>query len=126
MKYRSEHEEQCGLIELVRLYEGQIPELKMLFAIPNGGKRHVVAAVKLKKEGVKAGVSDLFLSVPSGDKHGLYIEMKSCDPKTKTSESQREWLGLARKYNYTAFICDGAAEAWDCILKYLGVDVKKA
>ena len=43
---------------------------KCLFAIPNGGARHIGTAIKLKSEGVTAGVSDLFLMIPSGQKHG--------------------------------------------------------
>lgn len=41
---------------------------------------------RLKSEGLVPGSADLFLSIPSGDYSGLYIEMKT--PKGKQSESQ--------------------------------------
>jgi hypothetical protein len=69
-----EHELQKACITWFRL---QYPKFKLnLFAIPNGGHRHRLTAKKLKAEGVVSGVSDLFLAVPSGGSHGLFIEMK--------------------------------------------------
>jgi len=47
-----------------------------LFAIPNGGKRSKITAAILKREGVLAGVPDLFLAKPAGGYNGLFIEMK--------------------------------------------------
>lgn len=36
-----------------------IPELKWMFAVPNGGYRRPLEALRFKKQGVKAGVSDI-------------------------------------------------------------------
>lgn len=47
-----------------------------LAAFPNGGKRNVREAVKLKKTGTLSGVWDMFLSVPKNGWHGMYIELK--------------------------------------------------
>ena len=58
-----------------------------LIHIPNGGYRHPLEALKLKKMGVKAGVSDLFLAYPNPNYHGLWIELKvkrQDKPRTKT------------------------------------------
>lgn len=54
----SEHAESVQLMQLVRLHENKHPELRWLFAVPNGGHRNKVAASKLKAEGVKPGVPD--------------------------------------------------------------------
>ena len=52
------------------------PELRLLHAIPNGGKRLKSEAARLQAMGVKPGVPDLCLPVPRGKYHGLYIELK--------------------------------------------------
>ena len=52
------------------------PQLRWLFAVPNGGARSAAAAGKLKAEGVKPGVFDLCLPYPSRGHAGLWIEMK--------------------------------------------------
>lgn len=72
------HHESNLQIACVRWFKYlQYPEYaNLLFAIPNGGKRNAREAANLKKEGVTPGVSDLFLSIPRGKYHGLYIEMK--------------------------------------------------
>ena len=60
----TEHQEQVALVTWFRI---RFPLLRMaLFAIPNGGLRHIKVAMTLKAEGVIAGVSDLFLMVPRG------------------------------------------------------------
>lgn len=109
----TEHQEQVMLITWFRL---QYPKY-IIFAIPNGGVRHIVTAVKLKSEGVLAGVSDLFLMVPKGEYHGMFIEMKA---KTgKISDSQKEFMAAANSMNYKTAVCYGFDEAKEVIINYL-------
>lgn len=111
----SEHQEQKTLITWFRL---QYPlYARCLFAIPNGGMRNKVIAVKLKAEGVTAGVSDLFLMIPRGGKHGLFIEMKALDGKP--TEAQKEFIALANLMNYQAVICKGFDEAKKVVANYI-------
>ena len=72
----SEHDEQVKLFQWARLSEGRWPGLALMFAIPNGGKRHVAVARKLKAEGVRPGVPDVCLPLARGPWHALYIELK--------------------------------------------------
>ena len=123
-----ESDEQIALFEWARLNEAKYPELKLMFAIANGGKRNVREAARLKKEGVKPGVLDIFLSVSkfldNGDEykstyhHGLYIEMKSA--KGKLSENQEWWVEQLRNQGYRVEVCRSWIEAKDVILDYLG------
>jgi hypothetical protein len=53
------------------------PELRLLFHIPNGGRRDPVEARHLKEQGVKKGVPDLCLPVARGGFNALYIELKT-------------------------------------------------
>ena len=71
--------------------ESRWPELRLLHAIPNGGKRDIRTAAMLKAEGVKPGVPDICLPVPRGGKHGLYIELKRRKGGT-VSKAQEAWI----------------------------------
>jgi hypothetical protein len=73
-------------IECVKWFRLQYPFLT-LFAIPNGGRRGIIEATIMKKEGILAGVPDLFLAKAVEPYHGLFIEMKS--KNGKLSESQK-------------------------------------
>lgn len=75
-KSGSEHGHQAALFAWSRMASMYIPELRLMFAIPNGGLRNKVSAARLKAEGVKAGVLDIFLPVARRKYHGLFIEMK--------------------------------------------------
>jgi hypothetical protein len=78
-------------IQCVEYFRLQYPKLiKRLWAIPNGGFRNIATAVRLKREGVLAGVPDLFLSIPRGGFGGLFIEMKA--KSGKLSDSQKEFI----------------------------------
>lgn len=85
-----EDNEQMILIRWAQFESGRHPELSLLFHVPNGGKRSKVEAARFKAMGVQAGVPDLFLPVPRGAYHGLFIEMKA--PKGRTSNAQNTWI----------------------------------
>ena len=113
----SEHDEQVTLFAWAELASVQYPQLKLLFAIPNGGARHPVVGAKLKKEGVKAGVPDLFLPVARGDSHGLFIELKTANGRP--TPIQREWLLSLHCQGYKTVVAYGWDEARSCIEAYL-------
>ena len=98
--------------------ERAYPELAMLYAIPNGGKRAIKTAVALKKQGVKRGVPDMCLPVSRGGYHGLYIELKRQKGGT-VSETQKSWIAALNTQGYKAIICHGAEEAIEQIRGYL-------
>jgi hypothetical protein len=60
---------------------------ELFFAIPNGGKRNIITATKLKAEGVKAGVLDSFLAIPRYSYCGFFIEFKA--GKNKMTDKQK-------------------------------------
>lgn len=111
----TEHAEQVALINWFRLQHKQYATY--LFAIPNGGVRNIGTAVKLKKEGVLAGVPDLFLMIPMNGYHGLWIEMKA--KGGRVSDSQKEFMGAATLMGYPAVVCFGFDEAKNAINNYL-------
>ena len=113
-----EHNIQCAVITACRKLELKYPELKALIAIPNGGARHIAVARKLKAEGVRAGVPDLFLPLPiRGHCAGLWIEMKS--PDGKLSLNQKDFMELMQWAGFRAIVCYSAQEAVDAIIAYM-------
>lgn len=89
-----------------------------LFAIPNGGKRNVREAARMKKQGVKAGVSDMFLPIPKKGFSGLWIELKAKNGN-KPSEKQIIWINRMLSVGYQAQVCYGAGETIRAIENYL-------
>jgi hypothetical protein len=102
--------------------------IDFLFAIPNGGRRNVREAARLKKQGVKAGVSDLFFAYPVAGKHGLWIEMKKQQKDFKSaaeslrsvSTNQQLWIQQMKAQGYEAEVAFGWADALEIINEYLG------
>jgi len=112
-----EHEEQAALFQWASYSKAKYPELRWMFAVPNGGYRPVQVAKKLRAEGVKAGVPDIFLPVPIGGYHGLWIEMKY--GTNKPTSEQEDWLEYLGKAGYMAVVCYGWDKAKDVVLEYL-------
>lgn len=108
---------QVALVRMAALHEGKYPQLRLLFAVPNGGWRNKVVAAKLKAEGVKSGVPDLLLPVPMGQYAGLAIEMKSATGTI--SPEQKLWIADLRACGWQAEICRGWEAAWDVLRCYL-------
>jgi hypothetical protein len=118
MRKASEHQMQCAVIEWCRRMEARYPELKLLYAIPNGiplitktaeGKRVKFAIMNyLKKEGMRPGALDLCLPVPRGTYHGLYIEMKTA--KGKLKDAQYKFAVMLKHQGYCV-LCVRSTEA---------------
>lgn len=113
-----EHSEQVTLIKWWAYSHQRFGVAEdLLFAIPNGGERNVIVASRLKAEGVRAGVPDLFLAVPRGEYSGLFIEMKK--PKGgRVSDNQKHLLGILGEQGYRATVCNGWIEAKAAIENY--------
>lgn len=116
----SEHDEQVALFQWADIYKNEIPELEMLFAIPNqggGGMQAVRRGKKMVKEGLKAGVPDIFLPVAKADFHGLFVEMKYGDGRV--SKDQKRWLNNLTHGGYLCVVAYNFDAAKDAILDYL-------
>lgn len=82
---KAEYRLHCQVVEL--LQRSAVDGLRF-WHTPNGGKRNVREAVKLKAMGTKRGISDLILSWRDG--RMAYIELKS--PKGKLELDQEIFL----------------------------------
>lgn len=117
--YRIDHEAgaQEALFSWCDMQRGKYPELRLLYHVPNGGKRDAATARALKRQGVKAGVPDLCLPVARDGWHGLYIELKV--GSNKPTELQKQWLKSLRQQDYATAVCYGWEEAADVLKSYL-------
>jgi len=112
----TEHEEQCALFEWADWYLPTVSAL--LFAIPMGGHRHKAVAAKLKAEGVKAGVPDIFFALPRNGKHGLFIEMKRIKGGSVRRE-QKAMIDRLRAAGYQVEVCKGFEAARNVLVNYV-------
>lgn len=115
----NEHQHQVNVIRWSLAHRVQYPDLKLLHAVPNGGRRDPIEAKHLQDEGLKKGVPDLDLPVPRGKYHGLRIEMK--DDTGRTSLEQDWWLGELREQGYFCEVCHGWEPAVRVLEWYLGL-----
>lgn len=112
-----EADQQEALFRWAQFRAATMPELNLLYHIPNGGQRNPKEAAHLKRQGVKPGVPDLCLPVARGPHHGLYIEMKAGD--NKPTDKQNEWLAALRKQGYAIAVCWSHEEAEKVIEEYM-------
>lgn len=115
LKPNSEDAEQQALFQYASCQIA--PEWQLMFAIPNGGKRNMGTALKMKATGLKAGIPDIFLPVARIPYNGLFIEMKS--PKGHVQKNQKEWHSSLRLQGYRVEVCYGADRAIHTINEYL-------
>jgi hypothetical protein len=114
----SEHEIQVAFFEWWEVFAPTVRvDPRLCFAIPNGGHRFKAVAGKLKAEGVKAGVSDVFLMVPKGEFHGMILEFKAHDGRV--SEPQEEFLLATRREGYNALVAWSLDDAMRFVRTYL-------
>lgn len=115
--YPTEEQEQTVVIHWAEMMAGRWPELRMLFHVPNGGKRSKTEAARFRAAGVRSGVPDLFLPCSRGGYHGIWIEMKAVGGRV--SAEQARWQTELLGQGYMCAVCYGADAAIATIEKYM-------
>ena len=98
-------------------------DLQLMFHIPNEGNRSVQHTMSLIRQGMKPGVPDIFLPVPKGKYHGLFIELKT--DRGKPTAEQKRWQTELLANGYAACVCRGFEEAKETIEWYLRLGEEK-
>lgn len=115
----SEHFEQSALVSWI---DSNFPDA-LFFSIPNGahlhgeGKARFAQINKLKAEGLRPGVSDLFIAEARGGYHGCFVEMKTLTGEL--SENQTQFLAEAEEKGYFTIVGRGFEFARDLVDDYL-------
>lgn len=114
----TEHQLQVRVIAWWAKWHGKfgLPEFA-LYAVPNGGSRHMLEAVNLKKEGVRRGIPDLQLDVPRNGYHGLRIEMKR--KGGVVSDEQKQVHQFLKSQGYACIVAWSDEEAIEAVKEYL-------
>ena len=105
----SEHQEQVGFVQW---FEGKFP-LVRIFAIPNGEHRSMSVAKRLRAEGVRPGVPDMY--VPEW---GLWIEIKR-QKGGRLSKDQIDWIEYLERAGQAVIVAHGAIDASKKVLSFL-------
>ena len=93
----------------------------------NEGERTEGQKVHLTLMGMKKGCSDLFLAVPKGKFHGLWLEMKrdkQYPPSARLTDTwiaQEKFMCARRARGYAACFAFGWLHAKDVIEQYLNL-----
>ena len=115
----SEHLEQVTFFSTLKYLEDRYPELKYIFAVPNGGFRHPLEAKRLVEEGVKKGVPDIICPFAHNGYIGLAIEMKY--GRNKQSEEQVTYQTILEAAGWLYKVCYSGIEALITTSAYLGI-----
>jgi len=115
MKHKaSEHNEQVALVRKLRAMG------YFVAAVPNGGKRDVREATRMKQEGVVAGVPDLFVLLDGG--RIIWIELKT-RKGSRVSDAQHVIHAEFESRGQTVIVGKGAKDAFDQFIALLGPEL---
>lgn len=90
-----------------------------VYHVPNGGARNKVVAAKLKAQGARAGIVDIFCDRANGGYFGLRIELKAERPhNAPLSDTQLARMKLMQERGYYVALCLGAEEAISVLKEY--------
>lgn len=97
-----------------------LPECALIH-VPNEGKRSVATAVRLKRQGMRKGVSDILLCAHAGKWHGLWIELKK--QGGRATREQWDFIDAMQECGYAGAVCIGWEAARDTIAAYLAGEI---
>lgn len=110
-----EHTEQAKFFGVLRKLKH--PAVRFTFAIPNGFLDSSRKRIRAYREGMTAGVWDIFVPFASQGFHGLFLEFKS--PTGTLSAEQEEFLNTVRPRGYRMEVVRSYREALLVLQDYL-------
>ena len=96
----------------INWFRAKYPQV-LIFAIPNGEKRAITVAKRLKAEGVVRGIPDLFIP-----QFNLWVEMKRISGG-RLSPEQKGMIQYLEGIGQKVIVGKGAADASRQILEFL-------
>lgn len=114
---RSELTEQIKLFNWAESVKAFVPELNLMYHVPNEGKRQQGTGAILKAAGLRKGVPDIVLPVARWNYHGLYIELKFGN--NRPTKEQREYMEQLQAEGYQTEVAYGFEQAREIIRHYL-------
>jgi len=93
-----------------------IKDERLLFHVPNGGKRNFREACRFKAQGVRAGVCDLILLIPRGRYPAMLLELKV--GKNKPTAEQRSFMAICAEAGYYVDVSWDWNNATDILKRY--------
>ena len=122
-KKKRNNEESRIQAACVKWFRLQYPKLqRLIFSVPNGAvlkgkpEERAIQMRIVKSEGLVPGVADIFLSVPSCDLCGLYIETKTKKGEQSDNQKLFELDAVAQGYGYV--IVRSIDEFMNAVRKY--------
>lgn len=120
--YETEEEAQAAVFTWAEYAIAAYPCLKLMYHVPNEGKRSKAYGARLKRTGLKKGVADICLPAARGGYHGLYIELKAAGGKPTLE--QTEFLRSVNAEGFLGVLCHGSHEAIALIERYVKGEVR--
>jgi hypothetical protein len=103
VKKQMRHEESDLQINCVETFRLMYPKLRwLLFSVPNGGFRNSFEAARMVREGMSAGVLDIFICLPNKTYHGIFTDFKS--ERGRLSEYQIEFIKAVKAKGYLCLV----------------------
>lgn len=119
-----EHKTQSAYFDFLSYHLENRPELDYIFAVPNGGARSITTAAKLKREGVKKGVLDVFIPIRGKNgEPGAFGEFKFGD--NVMSAEQRRFRAFVETQGYKCFLWYTWQRAAEETFDYIGLECPK-
>jgi hypothetical protein len=123
-KSDTEHSIQTAFFAWVNIVKHA--DLIWLHAVPSGGERNAIVAGRMKAEGVRSGIWDVHLPLPTPLYHGLYIEFKRLSHRNHKngglSDKQLEFGKWGHDHAYRMKVAYTWREAARAVCEYLGVE----
>lgn len=121
-KSKTEHSIQTAFFAWAAIVKH--PELEWMHAIPSGGERNPIVAGRMKAEGVRKGVWDVFLPVAKNGLCGMYIEFKRPEHRNHKQgglTDDQVKFGMAVHASYRMKVAYTWREAAQAVCEYLGI-----
>lgn len=126
-KSSTEHSIQTAFFAALAIVK--LPNTKWIHAIPNGGERNQIVAGKMKAEGARKGVWDVFVPLKRKGYAGLYIEFKVPERRGHKagglSAEQIEFGKHCLAQGYHMELCYTWQEAAIALCKYLEIEFQE-